>query len=255
MLPSRLSSYEFFNNMDEVAVFYEARTASQIYSDYNDVKNYNGSGHYQFAQLAPPTNLPSLIGDFDVLEHPLNYAPVSSPVGDYSSVNTAETQIKKYPLPRYATTHSFMKNVDWLNAMWLVKNEGSLADQILSSVTIKDELARRWNYYFNVSNHLSNQTGLLNNSSNNIYDAFPKAWVNAANNTSDYSLSVITLRGQSNPNSVLGVSDNPCQLNEPAIRSEGLSTCTIPGVTNQLTYLYNNLTTKALLRPRGPGRA
>ncbi len=219
---------ELFGGVDEVSLFYEALSPQRIYSDYQDGVNHL---QYSLSQVSPPIPASQLTGNYDQSEFPINYTPVSGG-SDYSTVATSLSQLREFPLPRFKNGHTLRRNVSLFRTPYSVANEygGNQADQIGASVNIQLELARNWNYYFNVIENI-NRSGSVNNLSDPTTD-YEAAWVQAANNNPDVKLSALLLPGP--PGSV-----DPCNLNDTYISAGNLDAC-YPSTPHTKHYIYNS---------------
>lgn len=216
-----VSYVKYFGSIDELAIYNTAIPASLIYKhylgqlngqSYSFLNNYTGS--------IPAAA--STVGPVDANE----YAP------GHPAVNmTAIEQLQKYPLPRYKPGHTLMKNFNWMDPKFMgglmqpgVTNQQAAAN----STIIQTELAKNFNYYFQVA--LGNGT-------------FETAWTNAANANPDFKLSLILFRAQLNGN-------NPeltSQVKSPALYLQNAG--------GQFLDANGNVTTNKIWRPTAPPAA
>jgi len=213
-----VSYVKYFGSIDELAIYNTAIPSSLIYKHYlgvqagqpyNFVNNYSGT--------IPAAT--SVSGPLDANE----FAP-----GHPSVSISAIEQIQKYPLPRYKPGNTLMKNVNWMDPKFMggllqpgVTNQQAAAN----SAIIQTELAKNFNYYF--------QVGLGNG-------VFETAWTNAANANPDFKLDLIVFRGQLNGN-------NPDLNNQNKTASHYLQNS-----SGQFIDANGNVTTTKIWRPTAP---
>lgn len=112
--------------------------------------------------------------------------PLEFPPGhpNYNNVTPAIDQLRTFPAPRFKANHTLLPNFNWMEPQWYGSRwQPGVTDAqaVVNSTDIQIELAKNWNYYFNVS-----WNG----------DAFNAAWKNAANANPQFKLGLITLRAQ-----------------------------------------------------------
>ena len=173
-----VSYVRFHGGLDEIAIYNADIPKNLIYKHYVESQSglpYDFTDDYN--QPIPPTS--SIIGPVDVEEFAIGHPSVSVP---------AIEQITTFPTPRYKPGHTLLPNVNWMDPRYMgglfqpgVSNQIS-AD---NSVIIQTELAKKYNYYFNVDFGT---------------DVWDNAWVNTANSNPDFKLAIITFRAQLNGN-------------------------------------------------------
>src|SRR4051812_17629071 len=110
----------------------------------------------------------------------VNEFPIGYPTPTTSSVD----QLKTFPLPRYKTSHTMMRNFNWMDPMYMGGRfqPGMTETQaIANSVDVQTELAKNFNYNLNVT------------WSNDVYNT---AWKNLANANPQWPLGLQTFRAQ-----------------------------------------------------------
>lgn len=174
-----VSYVRYHGGLDEVALYADDVPDALIYKHYIEAQSglpYSYTDDYtqSLPQPAPIT------GPVDADE----FAP-----GHPSVTIAATEQLTTFPTPRYKPGHTLMPNFNWMDPRYMgglfqpgITNQMS-AD---NSVIIQTELARKYNYYFNVD------------FGNDVWD---NAWTNAANSNPDFKLAIITFRAQLNGNS------------------------------------------------------
>lgn len=94
------------------------------------------------------------------------------------------TQLTTFPAPRYKQGHAFLKNFNWMDPIWAGERwQPGITDAqaVINSTNIQKELAKNYNYYFNVSWSADN---------------FNTAWKNAINADPSLQIGLITFRAQ-----------------------------------------------------------
>ncbi|HEX5002504.1 MAG TPA: fibronectin type III domain-containing protein [Bacteroidia bacterium] len=217
-LNSTVSYVKYFGSIDEIAVYNTPIPPSFIYKHYLGVQNgqpYSFVDDYILPVLSPS----SVTGPVDTDE----FAP-----GHPSVTITATEQITKYPVPRYKPGHTLMRNFNWMDPRYMGGlNQPGVTQQMAADngVIIQTELARNFNYYFNVEFGTS---------------TFATAWVNAANSNPDLKLAIITLRAQLNGNN-------------PQITSQSLASSNyLQDANGQFMDVNGNATTNKIWRPTAP---
>ena len=169
---------KYLGSIDELAIYNTAIPAALIYKHYLGVQNgqpYNFVNNY----TQPIPAAATVTGPVDVNDFAIGHPSVSM---------TAMEQLNLYPVPRYKPGNTLLKNFNWMDPKYmggLFQNGVSQAQAVTNSVTIQTELAKNFNYYFNVE---------LGN------DAFDIAWANAANANPTFKLGLVTFRAQLNGN-------------------------------------------------------
>lgn len=181
--PITLSSDYTYSRMigqiDEVAIYNDQMTPSQIYSDYLAIRA--GSvypGAFYSGAVPAPT---STTAPADVNEFPLGYVVGSS--GNTSSItNSYYTQLRISPLPRYANYPLVQRNYNIGNLFTQAGNGNTVTSQVVDTMRkIQREMAR--NYYYGI-------LGLFNQ--NGPYDMAKKGTVQCANENTEFTLDVWT---------------------------------------------------------------
>jgi len=158
-------------SIDEVAFYSGSISAYQVYQNYLDFKA--GVAYQQ--NLAPSLPTPeALTGTLDTREFTKDVA--------------REVQLSQYPLPRYKTGNTLIKNFNWMDPKFMggtFQPGITNAQAATNAVTIQTELAKNWNYFYLVA------TG---------QGLFQDAYTAGANANPSFKLSAIILRAQLNGN-------------------------------------------------------
>jgi fibronectin type III domain protein len=164
--------------LDEVALYTSDIPDELIYKHYTEAQSglpYSFTDDYSQTLPSPSP----ISGPIDVDE----FAP-----GHPSVSVTAVEQLTTFPTPRYKPGHTLLPNFNWMDPRYMgglfqpgITNQMS----VNNSVIIQTELAKKYNYYFNVDFGT---------------DPWDLAWVNTANANPDFKLAIITFRAQINGN-------------------------------------------------------
>lgn len=176
-------------NYDEVAVYNQAISANQAYSDY---RNTVGGLHYAFQVLTPPSP-PAVTAGLDSLDYPVGYT--IGQTTNYNSVSTQLTQLKNYMRPRYPIGHVAPPNFNWMAIDYMSGYYQPSVTQRMVNDTAAEmslELCKNWNYYFLV-NPNSNSTSYTD--TNTIEGKL----VAVSNRNREYKTSIISFWVQQNP--------------------------------------------------------
>ncbi len=213
-----VSYVKYFGSIDELAIYNTAIPSNLIYKHYlgvqtgqpyNFVNNYSGT--------IPPAS--STTSPLD----PTEFAP-GHPTVNVSAIE----QLQKYPLPRYKPGNTLMKNFNWMDPKFMggLLQPGVTNQQAANnSAVIQTELAKNFNYYF--------QVGLGNG-------IFETAWTNAANANPDFKLSLIIFRGQLNGN------------NSELTNQNKTAAHYLQNSSGQFIDANGNVTTSKIWRPTAP---
>lgn len=159
--------------------------------------------------------------------------PLEYPVGhpNYSGVANPATQLRNYPAPRYKNGHTLLPNFNWIDPIWAAERWQSGvtdAQAVINSVDIQTELAKNWNYYFNVSSSADN---------------FNAAWKTAINANSSFKIGLIVFRAQSK-----GCGGSSCMWCQCLANDHYLN-----NASGQILNEGGNVTTvKSAVRPTAP---
>ncbi|HMT28072.1 MAG TPA: hypothetical protein PKD91_02210 [Bacteroidia bacterium] len=173
-----VSYVKYFGSIDELAIYNTAIPAALIYKHYLGVQSgqpYNFVNNY--TQPIPAAS--SVTGPVDVNDFAIGHPNVTM---------TAMEQLNLYPVPRYKPGNTLLKNFNWMDPNYmggLFQPGVSQSQAVTNSVTIQTELAKNFNYYFNVE--------LGNN-------AFQTAWQYAANANPAFKIGLVIFRAQLNGN-------------------------------------------------------
>jgi hypothetical protein len=174
-------------DIDEVAFYNKELPDDLIYQHYLNITQHQ---HYTciinpFIHAQVPID--PTVGPYD----PLDYAPNHPFIGgvpatvDYSgagSVPTVLNQIKRFPLARYKKNHGLNPNINWMDNVYLSRVNGSKSPT--NDVLIQDELAKNWNYMFNLN-------------PNAVFPSYGQNQLNAfANSHPAYKYSILTNMAQ-----------------------------------------------------------
>ena len=223
--------------LDEVAVYNQAITPSQVYSDYLNMVAHN---HYTFSLVTPPA-AGAVTNTLDINEFPLGYT-LGSPTSQ-NVTNSMITQITTYPAPRYITGNA-EKLFNWGGLSF----EGSLAQAgvttpqaVVNSATINAELATNWNYYFLTNEYLgnTNYTDTVN--------SFEAKMVAVSNRNKQWQTSAISFWIAANPR------DAGYSSSVPYVRSQNLQPNSyIRNASGQFLSANGTVTTTKVLSPASP---
>lgn len=173
-----VSYVRYYGSIDELALYNTAIPQSLIYKHYLGVQagqSYSFVNNYTGSYPAPT----AITGSVDLTE----FAP-----GHPSVTLDATEQIVRFPLPRYKQGHTLMKNFNWMDSKFLggaLQSGVSNQQAANNGAAIQTEMAKNFNYYFNVDFGTS---------------VYANAYVTAANANPDFKISAITLRSQINSN-------------------------------------------------------
>ncbi len=176
-------------NFDEVAVYNQAISASQAYSDY---RNTVGGQHYTFSTLTPPAP-PSVTAPLDSMEFPIGYT--IGQTTNYNSVTGALTQLKNYMRPRYPLGHIAPPNFNWMAIDYMSGYyQPSVTNRMMcdTAAEMGIELSQNWNYYFLVNPN----TNSTNYSDTNTIEG---RLVAVSNRNRQYKTSALSFWVQQNP--------------------------------------------------------
>jgi hypothetical protein len=176
-----LTSYERLSgSIDEVAIYKNVAIDPLLVAQHYQDAVVNGVAYNTTnTTVASVPTAPASTAGIDSSEYPEGYpTPGSMP--------SAITQLKSYPLPRYKPGNTLMKNVDWIDGTYFGgRFQPGVSDTqaVTNSTTIKDELAKNWNYAV-----------MINWSTG----SFVPAWKTLVNNNPNYEVDFTTLRAQVN---------------------------------------------------------
>ncbi|MBA2745647.1 MAG: hypothetical protein H0U44_05425, partial [Flavisolibacter sp.] len=213
-----ISYVKYFGSIDELAIYNTAIPANLIYKHYLGVQTgqpYNFVNNYSGTIPTAATTT----GPLD----PNEFAP-GHPAVSLSAIE----QIQQYPLPRHKPGNTLMKNFNWMDPKFmggLLQPGVSNQQAATNSATIQTELAKNFNYYF--------QVGLGNG-------LFETAWTNAANANPDFKLSLIIFRGQLNGN------------NSELTNQSKTAAHYLQNSSGQFIDVNGNVTTSKIWRPTAP---
>lgn len=168
----------YYGSIDELALYNTAIPQSLIYKHYLGVQTgqpYSFVNDYSGTYPSPTATT----GSVDLSE----FAP-----GHPSVTMDATEQIVRFPLPRYKQGHTLLKNFNWMDSKFLggaLQSGVSNQQAANNGAAIQTEMARNFNYYFNVDFGTT---------------VYANAYVAAANANPDFKISAITLRSQINSN-------------------------------------------------------
>jgi hypothetical protein len=171
-----VSYVKYFGSIDELAIYNTAIPASLIYKHYLGIQtgqSYSFLNNYSGSIPAATT----VTSGIDIDE----YAP-----GHPSVTVTAVEQMSQFSIPRYKPGHTLMKNYNWMDPKFMggAGQSGVTNQQAATNgVAIQTEMAKNFNYYFQLA--IGNGT-------------FETAWINAANANPDFKLAITVFRGQLN---------------------------------------------------------
>lgn len=196
---------QFVGDIDELAFFNLDVPNAEIYQHYLDALISVGTnGHYKYqlaANIPLPTAVTSNILDpfeFAAGHDNTNFPGRSNELHSEGTVNSPLVQLQNYQLPRFKPGHNLKRNVNILNNKYLSNRDRVPTGAITQSALTQDELAKNWNFYYNITENPASDFGDYNN-----INTLPGRWVNDANNVNSYPLAAIIFRAQLNPNSVL----------------------------------------------------
>lgn len=170
---------KYFGSIDELALYNTAIPASLIYKHYLGVQTgqpYSFVNNY----TNPLPAAAAVTGPVDVNDFAIGHPSVSM---------TAIEQLNTFPVPRFKPGNSLIKNFNWMDPKYmggLFQSGVTTQNAVDNSVIIQTELAKNFNYHFNVE---------LGN------DLFDIAWANAANANPSFKLALTIFRAQLNGNS------------------------------------------------------
>jgi hypothetical protein len=209
---------KYFGSIDELAVYNTAIPANFVYKHYLGTQNGQPYSFINNYNNPLPTAAP-ITGPVD----PMDFAP-----GHPSVTISAIEQLNSYPVPRYKPGNTLLKNFNWMDPKYmggLFQPGVTTQNAVDNSVLIQTELAKNYNYYFNVE---------LGN------DLFDIAWANAANANPDFKLALTIFRAQLNGNSPELTSQN-----KPANHY-------LQNSSGQFIDINGNVTTSKIWRPTAP---
>ena len=177
--------------VDEVAVYNQAISASQVKSDYN---NFVAGNHYTFGTTTPPS-APVLTTALDTSEFPYGYALGSTTSSGVT--HSALTQLKNFTPPRWGDKVS-PPNFNWMGINYVGGYfQPGVSDAMAAetSAAINYEMAKYWNYYFMVNPN-------LNNTQYSDTTKFAGKYVVVANRNKGLKTSAISFQSQFKPSSL-----------------------------------------------------
>ncbi len=110
--------------------------------------------------------------------------PLEYPPGHPNVTVSVTDQLKTFPVPRYKTGHTMMRNFNWMDPIYFgsrFQPGVTDAQAVTNSVDIQTELAKNFNYYVNVTWS---------------FDNFNTAWKNLANANPQWPIGLLTFRAQ-----------------------------------------------------------
>ncbi len=173
-----VSYVRYHGGLDELAIYTSDIPQKLIYKHFIESQSglpYSFTDNYS---LPIPSTSPTS-GPIDASEFAPGHPAVTVP---------AVEQLIKFPTPRYKPGHTLLPNVNWMDPRYmggLFQPGVSTQMSADNSVIIQTELAKKYNYYFNVDFGT---------------DVWDNAWVTTANANPDFKLAIITFRAQLNGN-------------------------------------------------------
>ncbi|MBL0339537.1 MAG: hypothetical protein IPP71_00625 [Bacteroidetes bacterium] len=217
ILNSQAPYLKYHGDIDEIAYYNYILPPNQIYKHYQD---FTQKKHFTFAASSTPAPSPAPVtAGLDMNEFAPGHPSVSVSVID---------QLSQYPAPRYKPGNTLMKNFNWMDPAYmggLFQPGVTTTQAVINSTIIQTELAKNFNYLFNVG-YSGNQ--------------FDTAWTGAANNNPTFKLGMRVFRAQLNGNSPELVSQTKAS-NHYLQNSSG-----------QFLDLNGNVTSNKLWRPTAP---